>query len=180
MRSNFPRNRGNNRFRFQSRIFHNSRGRNEYDRGRVTRRFVTAEMVGVAPNCCLKCGNSSHKFSESHKCPYGQTSLLSAPCENCKRGGHHYTKCISMNKPYLGSPGPSGLNRNQGHTGFTTQPALEFSNHNPEQMRRNKEDILPNTNEDYLNRYLPLSKNSNHLPVTMEENGRYGLDWDAL
>ena len=74
------------------------------------RKFVTAAMVGVGQNCCLKCASPSHRFQEEDKCCYGTSNLMTRPCFNCHEGGHHQSVCIknqTLNqKPTSGAQEP--------------------------------------------------------------------------
>ena len=73
------------------------------------KKFVTAEMVNVSPNCCLKCDSPTHRFQDQDKCVYGKSNLMTGPCKNCKKGGHHYNVCIKDQDPRtVGAPPPSG------------------------------------------------------------------------
>ena len=71
------------------------------------RKFVTASMVGVNPNSCLKCNSPTHRFQEEDRCIYGKGNLMTKPCFNCQEGGHHSSICIKNQKPTLGAQDPS-------------------------------------------------------------------------
>ena len=71
------------------------------------RKYVTPEMVNVSPHCCLKCDSPSHRFQETNKCAYGKSNLMTGPCKNCKKGGHHYNVCIKAQElPTVGAQKP--------------------------------------------------------------------------
>ena len=102
---NLPNNSANN--------FHNAAGnkRNSFyakngnnqnkniSRPRV---FVTAKMANVAQNACLKCGGFDHRFQEIHRCIYGESNLMTQPCQRCHKGAHHFNICVSGKKPTVG------------------------------------------------------------------------------
>lgn len=70
--------------------------------------FVTQEMVNTNPNCCLKCNSPTHRFSETDKCVYGKSNLMTKPCFSCGQGGHHFNICIKNQKPTVGAQDPRG------------------------------------------------------------------------
>ena len=98
---NFP----NQKFNFSP----NNRGGNGWKGSKKNtqpRKFVTPEMVNVAPNSCLKCNSPAHRFQEQDKCIYGKTNLMTRACPNCKEGGHHFNVCIKNQKPTIGAQEP--------------------------------------------------------------------------
>ena len=91
--------------------------------------FVTPEMVGVAPHQCLKCASTDHRFTETHRCIYGQSQLFSKSCENCKKGGHHFSVCMNSQKPTVGAQFPQPYPQNPRKTGLVEKQP--FSNWTP-------------------------------------------------
>ena len=85
----------------------NNNTNTNFNKKNKPRKFVTASMVNVNPNSCLKCNSPSHRFQEEDRCIYGKGNLMTKPCFNCQEGGHHSSICIKNQKPTLGAQDPS-------------------------------------------------------------------------
>ena len=72
--------------------------------GTKPRKFVTPQMANTNPNSCLKCNSPHHRFSETDKCIYGNSNLMTRACTSCGVGAHHWEACIKNIKPPVGAP----------------------------------------------------------------------------
>lgn len=67
----------------------------EYAVYAVQRTKITAAMVGVSPDECMRCGLKGHRAfgSDSKTCPLRDEYVTSQPCAACKKGGHLAARC---------------------------------------------------------------------------------------